>query len=207
MSTKQCEVVQDLLPLYIDNICSEESRRMVSEHLELCSECSKLHENMSQSVKPESTEPELDSKKAFKAINHKWKIKKISIVCISVVLTALVVFVGCMIFQEVSVVHDYFDPSTRVNLKNLSEDEWLPISFEDADALVFDSIFYEKEVTLDGNCVGAISIRISDNNGNIVLDETTIEPGTSLDLNVLEKNTEYFVEIKTDADFVLLNFH
>jgi len=33
MKTKQCEVIQDLLPLYIDNICSDESRRMVTEHL------------------------------------------------------------------------------------------------------------------------------------------------------------------------------
>ena len=34
-----CEVIRDLLPLYADDACSDESRRMVEEHLEECSEC------------------------------------------------------------------------------------------------------------------------------------------------------------------------
>lgn len=68
MSTKKCEVIQDLLPLYIDNICSDVSRRMVSEHLESCNECKKLYENMSNPVEQDLSEPELDSKQAFKAI-------------------------------------------------------------------------------------------------------------------------------------------
>lgn len=72
MSTKKCEVIQDLLPLYIDNICSDESRRMVSEHIESCNECKKLYENMSNPVEQDLPEPELDSKQAFKAIKHKW---------------------------------------------------------------------------------------------------------------------------------------
>ena len=204
---KHCEVIQDLLPLYIDNICSCESRHMVAEHLESCSECKKLYENMSQTVKQETAEPELDSKQAFMAINHKWKMKKISIVCISVTLTALVFFIGCMVIKDVSSVHDYFFPCIYANIRNPSDDEWQLISFVNTDVLVFDSIFYEKEVTLDANSDDAINIRISDNSGMIVLDETTIEPGTSLDLNVLEKNTEYVVEIKTKADFAALRFH
>ena len=64
-----------------------------------------------------------------------------------------------------------------------------------------------KEVTLDGNGDGAISIRILDRIGNIVVGETVVEPGTSLKLDALQSNTEYVVEVKTTADFVLLNFH
>lgn len=207
MKTKQCEVIQDLLPLYIDNICSEESQRMVSEHLKSCNECKMLYDNMIQSVKQDSEEPELDSQKAFSAINRKWKMKKISIVCISVALTALFIFIGSMIIQEVSSVHNYFFPATYVNLRDLPDDVWQRISFKDADVLVFNSIFYEKEVTLDGNSDDAVSIRIFDKAGNIVLKESVIEPGTSLKLDALQDNTEYVVEVKTTADFVLLNFH
>ena len=61
--------------------------------------------------------------------------------------------------------------------------------------------------TLDGNGDGAISIRIFDRSGTIVLDEAVIEPGTSLKLDALQDDTEYVVEVKTTADFVLLNFH
>lgn len=41
-SNLSCEVIQDLLPLYQDNICSEASRQLVEEHLKGCSNCSTL---------------------------------------------------------------------------------------------------------------------------------------------------------------------
>ena len=44
---KTCDIVQDLLPLYIDGICSDASRQMIDEHLKGCPDCSavlrKLH--------------------------------------------------------------------------------------------------------------------------------------------------------------------
>ncbi len=207
MNRKKCEVIQDLLPLYIDGICSDGSRRMVSEHLENCDECKNLHTNMSKSVEQNFVEPELDSKRAFSAIQHKWKRKKIAIICASVLLTAFVIYIGYMVYQNVGVVHDYFSPVTSVFLRDMQDDEWQCVCFENADVLVFDSVFYEKEVTLDGNSDCEISIRISDGNGTIVLNETVIQPGTSLDLDGLQRNVEYAVEIKTAAESVLLRFH
>ena len=37
---KTCDVIRDLLPLYADDACSEESRRLVDEHLAECPDCS-----------------------------------------------------------------------------------------------------------------------------------------------------------------------
>ena len=34
-----CEVVRDLLPLYHDGVCSQESRRVVEDHLQACDRC------------------------------------------------------------------------------------------------------------------------------------------------------------------------
>lgn len=36
-----CNIIQDLLPLYYDDICSEESKTLVEEHLEKCVTCRK----------------------------------------------------------------------------------------------------------------------------------------------------------------------
>lgn len=206
MNTKNCKVIQDLLPLYIDNVCSEESRRIVSEHLESCNACKKRYEDMRNPVKQDLPEPELDSKQAFKAINRKWRIKKISIVCASILLTAIIMITGYIVVQNVSSVYDYFFPATSVTLRNISDDEWQQLTFTDTDVLVFDSIFYKKEVTLDAYSDTAISIRISDINGTLVLDEKTIQPGTSLSLDMLKKDVEYIVEIKGNANFICLNF-
>lgn len=32
-----CSIIQDLLPLYVDEICSEESKNIVEDHLSQCS--------------------------------------------------------------------------------------------------------------------------------------------------------------------------
>lgn len=35
----KCDVIQDLIPLYVDGCCSEESARLVEAHLETCEGC------------------------------------------------------------------------------------------------------------------------------------------------------------------------
>jgi hypothetical protein len=39
MSKVSCEIVKDILPLYYDRVCSEDSKRMVEEHLSECNNC------------------------------------------------------------------------------------------------------------------------------------------------------------------------
>ena len=37
--SKDCKIVEDLLPLYHDGVCSAESREMVEQHLAQCERC------------------------------------------------------------------------------------------------------------------------------------------------------------------------
>ena len=41
-----CGIIRDLLPLYRDNVCGEESRRIVDEHLQECGDCMRLFRQM-----------------------------------------------------------------------------------------------------------------------------------------------------------------
>ena len=41
-----CNVIKDLIPLYIDGCCSEESKKLVKEHIECCDACKNLLEDM-----------------------------------------------------------------------------------------------------------------------------------------------------------------
>jgi len=43
----ECNVVKDLIPLYIDDCCSKESASIVKEHIENCHTCKELYESMS----------------------------------------------------------------------------------------------------------------------------------------------------------------
>ena len=47
-----CNIVQDLLPSYIDDLCSEESRQMVEEHLKECAKCRAMLSSMKEDIIP-----------------------------------------------------------------------------------------------------------------------------------------------------------
>lgn len=53
---KSCEIVQDLLPLYAENLCSEESRAYVEEHLKECAECRRMYEATIKSIQIMNTQ-------------------------------------------------------------------------------------------------------------------------------------------------------
>lgn len=41
-----CNIIKDLIPLYVDGCCSEESKKIVNEHIQSCNACKKLLEDM-----------------------------------------------------------------------------------------------------------------------------------------------------------------
>lgn len=45
-----CDVIQDLLPLYVENLASEDSRKMVEEHIRECPKCKKQLEKMTSGI-------------------------------------------------------------------------------------------------------------------------------------------------------------
>ncbi len=56
----KCSVIMDLIPLYVDDCCSEESSKMVEEHLETCDSCRQMHSVMSRrSIAPQTKTPQV----------------------------------------------------------------------------------------------------------------------------------------------------
>lgn len=75
-----CNIIKDLLPIYMDNCCSIESKQLVDEHLEECGECKDSYEHMiipiiddfeDKSLKPDMNE-EIIIKKGFQKIRRLW---------------------------------------------------------------------------------------------------------------------------------------
>ena len=52
-----CNVITDLLPLYVDECCSEESERLVAEHLEACESCRKIYDQMRETCQTYAEKP------------------------------------------------------------------------------------------------------------------------------------------------------
>lgn len=87
---KQCEIVQDLLPLYVDGACSESSAAMVKEHLESCSECKALYEKLCSDTGEETLKAEM----AGVVAKHEKKAKKkrLLTIIVSVFITIALIF-------------------------------------------------------------------------------------------------------------------
>ena len=66
-----CEVVRDLLPLYHDQICSAESRRLTEEHLAHCEACRKELQMMDAPVS--ARHAHLSETEAASAASAAWK--------------------------------------------------------------------------------------------------------------------------------------
>lgn len=58
MEKISCDVARDLLPLYCDDVCSQDSRGLVEQHLEECEECSALLEKMKTECRISSEQEE-----------------------------------------------------------------------------------------------------------------------------------------------------
>lgn len=72
-----CKIVEDLLPLYQDEVCSEESRSLVQEHLKECENCKELLSKMGDENTPIIST--IDDTAPIKSISDKWtKSKKTS---------------------------------------------------------------------------------------------------------------------------------
>ncbi len=76
MENRSCEVVRDLLPLYVDGVCSGTSKEMVEEHLSTCGECSSIVQQLRNNSVDNFVEEEKNSvlmRHAKQERNAAWK--------------------------------------------------------------------------------------------------------------------------------------
>lgn len=65
-----CEVIRDLLPLYHDDVCSQESRVLVEAHLDQCEACKEELSQYDIEIKGVNN---MEESKIIKNISQKWK--------------------------------------------------------------------------------------------------------------------------------------
>ena len=84
----ECSVIKDLLPVYIDNCCSTESKQLVDEHLKECEICNDSYKHMKASIVDETEDKscvlekhdELIIKKGIKKLRRLWIISLATVI-------------------------------------------------------------------------------------------------------------------------------
>ena len=86
---KECEIVQDLLFGYNDEILSNSSKELVEEHIKDCNECKKILEDIKNDSKKKTYKKEVDY---LKKIKTKMRRKSILITITTILLSIFVIF-------------------------------------------------------------------------------------------------------------------
>lgn len=68
-----CEIIKDLLPLYHDGVCSNDSRTLVAEHLAHCDSCKAELQVMNDELSLTDTKKNLNEAETVKRLSKKWK--------------------------------------------------------------------------------------------------------------------------------------
>jgi predicted anti-sigma-YlaC factor YlaD len=94
-----CEIIKDLLPLYHDGVCSNDSKTMVEEHLAYCDSCKAELQAMDDELPINNAEQNLNEAEAVKKLSKRWKkgmvkslLEGILITIVIIALVALVLY-------------------------------------------------------------------------------------------------------------------
>jgi hypothetical protein len=85
-----CKIVQDLLPLYVEDICSPSSREYVEAHLAECDKCRAVHKAMCRRIQIVATQQ--NAKKSFASFKRKMLLRRILLITLCVALSFALLF-------------------------------------------------------------------------------------------------------------------
>ena len=113
MNDIPCGVIRDLLPLYTEELCSEESKALVESHLKNCPDCRSMKENMKKA------EPlPIDSGEGLKKIKKELKNRRFR----TAAMAALLVFVLLVSFFSWYSKPEYYPYSeNRISVRALGD--------------------------------------------------------------------------------------
>ncbi len=103
-----CEVIQDLLPLYVDEVCSDGSAELVEEHMAECEACKQTCDVMKSEGKAEAlVQSEEFSKQqtvSVKKVKKKWSKTKKFFLVLGIVIGAGMIFVMAQVLMLFGVI-------------------------------------------------------------------------------------------------------
>lgn len=87
-----CDIVQDLLPLYEDEVCSPGSRAAVEAHLQTCESCREYRESVKKMPEVDTVSDGPEEKKRAKRLFHRLQLRW--------VLSAIAILLVCMLVNN-----------------------------------------------------------------------------------------------------------
>lgn len=88
---KDCKIIQDLLPNYIEKLTNDETNKYIEEHLNSCKECKEIFEKMKKDIKYDDLKRDNREVKYIKKFNKKLKLLRNILL---IILAIFIILVG-----------------------------------------------------------------------------------------------------------------
>lgn len=146
MSQTQCEIIRDLLPLYIDSVCSKESRLLVDTHMDECEECKREY----QLLKTNLIISEENDAAAIRKIKRRILTEKIIIVLLIIFVMA---FIALPVFFEFNTGYKSMNDLLTADMVSVEEDDAGNLWLIRKDAATEADYAAANQYTLDGEVI------------------------------------------------------
>jgi len=110
-----CNVIEDLLPMYYDNVCSDETAAIIEEHLQDCPHCRQIFAHLRSDIEISAEKP--DDIKPLKKLQKSYRRKKI-IALITFLLVVAIIPVAFYLGSQQSNGSGEFDEKAAVAIGN-----------------------------------------------------------------------------------------
>lgn len=200
MKDISCDVIRDLIPLYIDDICSEQSKRLIEDHIDDCENCRKALEcartNISSDQSEITPDEQVGPENPFVKVKRKHRI----CVAVAIVVTIFIMTVFWLLVENVGYLNQHVFENSSFTVSIDNNDVWTEIGDFKSDALVF-----KHKITNDANSTGGCHIRIKTGDDHVI-DEYYIKNGNSISAK-LKRGKRYSVEIRADKGQYFINMN
>lgn len=207
---RECKIIQDLLPNYIEDLTNEETNHFIEEHLKECDECQKMLENMKRDLKVNSTIGDAREVKYIKKYNSKLKLLR-NVLVLIIIITFIVVGRKICILTSLSnkaeAIKDRQNYHEKLESYNDGKMNILEFYYKDGKSITTISIYSEgsdvikrtiyksEEETID--LIDNGQTKIMKNNEDIIIEAMSFTPNSLLE--------NLFIAITTSIDKVNLN--
>lgn len=157
MKKNECNVVQDLIPLVIDRVASDESRELVETHISVCEDCRKKYDAMKADL-PEAVRTEYESEQqkyvdALKNVRKKRLRRRILSICLAAFICLIATFSGIFAYDGLFIHHTIpVDNSLYALSLSRLKDGSIVVSADES-RIHFDRTAHYKVVQEDGQNV------------------------------------------------------
>lgn len=177
-----CDVIRDLLPLYADDLLSQNSRDLVDAHVAACPECKEILDTMLRPLDPEPTEEGFMDALRKNKRKQRWRVV---LVCL---LTVLACVLGWWIYMET---HFYSETPRVVTTDEAVILAEVPqLALTEAELVLAEPLFQDP-VFREAMAQGGVGVEVSLEKVEHLLTDVVPEDVTNISVGVLSGRNIY----------------